>query len=51
VSDERDLQVPQEYFRKELPDGRAVIVFPLVFGRARVGVVNANCSKILDDVW
>ncbi len=36
-------------FRKPLPDGRAIDVFELTFGRARIGV--GSGEEYYDDVW
>jgi len=36
---------------KTLPDGREVWVYPLTFGRARLGVSPAGQSEYFDDTW
>jgi hypothetical protein len=36
------------YARRQLADGRTVYVFPITFGRARLGVGN---DYFFDDLW
>lgn len=39
-----------EYPSLPLPDGRRAWVFPLTFGRARIGVGRSE-DHALDDIW
>jgi hypothetical protein len=43
--------IPDELCRRQLPDGRWLIVNPLVFGRARMGITNRHCRYAYDDQW
>lgn len=38
------------FYTKVLPDGRGVYVFPLLLGRARLGI-GLHGSEFIDDVW
>ncbi len=40
-----------DYPSRRLPDGRVLRVFPLTFGRARLGVSRAEGLYTFDDVW
>lgn len=40
--------IPDEYYRRELPDGRYVDVVPLTFGRARI---NLGRGQIYESGW
>lgn len=40
-----------DYFaRKELPGGKVALVYPLTYGRARIGIGQSG-SPFFDDVW
>lgn len=48
------LETEMEYFKKTLPDGREVAVWPLTFGRARLVVGNEYHPRVdysYEDAW
>jgi hypothetical protein len=36
---------------RELPDGRVLVVYPITFGRARIGVAPYRGALTIDDLW
>lgn len=40
-----------EYASRTLSDGRYAFVYPITFGRARLGVARAPGEMSLDNVW
>jgi hypothetical protein len=41
----------QSYITLTLADGRVIDVFPLTFGRARIGISQDATVQAFDDLW